>query len=94
MSSISDAILEDILRQAALTNVNLVNLLKAQGGTATASSGNTVAATNKAMSVAGGLVAAAFTAIGAVTGVLSTAFSYLSNAVMETGKRIYGQISR
>jgi hypothetical protein len=89
MSSISDAILEDILRQAALTNVNLVNLLKAQGGTATASSGNTVAATNKAMSVAGGLVAAAFTAIGAVTGVLSTAFSYLSNAVMETGKRIY-----
>lgn len=87
MSSISDAILEDILKQATLTNANLVKLLREQG--AASGSTNTVAATNKSMAVSGGLVAAAFTAIGAVTSVLSTAFSYLSNAVMETGKRIY-----
>jgi hypothetical protein len=89
MSSISDAILEDILKQAALTNANLVNLLKAQGGATTASSGNTVAATNKAMSVAGGLVAVGFTALAKVGSILTTAFSYLTNVIGETSRKLY-----
>jgi len=95
MSSISEAILEDILKQAALTNSNLVKLLRSQGVTGSESSGSTgtgastVASTNKSMAVSGGLVAVAFGAIAKVGSALTSAFSYITTAISETARKLY-----
>lgn len=81
MSGASEAILEDLLRQANITNTHLANLIRLRGGVAAEAAAKSTSGFTKVLGVASVAVGVLGSTLGLVTGVFSTLASATTGVI-------------